>query len=190
MFCLKCGAVIDDKSDFCSECGERIDKVSCVENDQRNSQGETIVYASQISNENEHSQSVSAGTVNFRRVKVIIIIGVVLCMASICLVVFGYKSITDSSYEYAVDNYDYYKSQMTETSTMAKIYGGGGILGGAYSNLSSSWEDMLDEARERIVMGRIKAGVGFVGGIVVLVFGIILLFKNYKKIRMLKDMNK
>lgn len=104
----------------------------------------------------------------------------VMCIFAVILIVFGYKSITDSSYEYAVDNYEYYEEQMEDTNRMANIYGGTGILGGGYANISDSWEDMLEEARETILIGRVKAGVGFGLGSTLLIFAIFLFVKGKK----------
>lgn len=63
--------------------------------------------------------------------------------------------------KYAVNHYQYYEKQMKETKNMANLYGGSGILGGGYASLASSWKDMLEEAQTKIIVSRVKAGVGF-----------------------------
>ncbi len=60
------------------------------------------------------------------------------------------------------------------------------MLGGGYSNLASSWKSMLDEAKKEIMVGRIKIGIGFGGGIIFAILGIILAIKNYKVLMILR----
>lgn len=108
-------------------------------------------------------------------------IAVVMCIIAVILIIFGYNSITDSSYKYAVNHYEYYENQMKETKSMANLYGGSGILGGGYASLASSWKDMLEEAQTKIIVSRVKAGVGFGLGFVLLICAVFLFVKKKKR---------
>lgn len=111
------------------------------------------------------------------------ILGIVLCAVSVFLLYFGYQSMKDTEYADAIKNYDYYESQMEETSSMAKTYGNSGVFGGTYSKLASGWYDLLKDARKTIITVRIKIGIGFGGGIVCIILGIILIITGLKRIR-------
>lgn len=110
-----------------------------------------------------------------------LIMGIVLCILSVFLIRFGYQSITDSEYEEAVKSYDYYESQMEETSSMARNYGGSSVFGSTYSRLAAGWKNLLDDAGKMIVTTRIKTGIGFGGGILSIIFGIVLIVAGCKK---------
>ena len=110
-----------------------------------------------------------------------LIMGIVLCVLSVFLMRFGYKSITDSEYEDAVENYDYYESQMEETGSMARNYGDSSVFRSTYSRLAAGWKNLLDDAGRTIVTIRIKAGIGFGGGILCIIFGIALIVAGCKK---------
>ena len=164
MFCLKCGEVVPDDASFCPVCGTKIGEKEDVK--------KAIVYVEKMNegtptyeNKNSVTSKVSKRLKNKNWIRGI---AIVMCIIAVILIVFGYKSITNSSYEYAVDNYEYYEKQMKETKSMANIYGGSGILGGGYASIASSWEDMLEEAQTTIIVGRVKAGVGFGLGFILL----------------------
>lgn len=163
MFCLKCGAVIADGSKFCSECGCTTYVV--------NRSGAVAV------------EKQPSGNIKYSSQRKLFIIGVVMCICSVILFVFGYRSMTDAKYKHAIENVDYYESQMDETKSMASLYGGSGLLGGGYSELASSWESMLEDAKKEILIGRIKIGIGFVGGIIFLIVGMIFAIRNYGTFR-------
>lgn len=177
MFCLKCGEAMPDNVSFCPFCGTKIGENKDMK--------KAIVY---VEKENESSVETHAGVSSkvldkiknesWRRG-----IAIVMCVFALILIVFGYKAITDSSYEYAVDNCEYYEEQMEETKSMANIYGRTGLLGGGYANISSSWEDMLEDAQKTILIGRVKAGVGFGGGFALLLLAIFLFVKGKKGFR-------
>lgn len=176
MFCLKCGEVLPDDASFCPYCGTKIG-----ENDDAN---KAIVYVEKknedtptYENKNSVTSKVSKILNNENWIRGI---ATVMCIIAVILIVFGYKSITNSSYEYAVDNYEYYEKQMKETKSMANLYGGSGILGGGYASIASSWEDMLEEAQTTIIVGRVKAGVGFGLGFILLICAVFL-FVKWKK---------
>ncbi len=163
MVCLKCGAVIANGSKFCSECGCATDVV--------NESGAVAV------------QEQLSGNIEYSSQRKMFIIGIVMCICSVILFVFGYRSMTDTKYKHAIENVDYFESQMDETKSMASLYGGSGLLGGGYSELASSWESMLEDAKKEILIGRIKIGIGFVGGIIFLIVGMIFAIRNYGAFR-------
>ncbi len=172
MFCLKCGEAMPDNVSFCPFCGTKIAENKDME--------KAIVYVEKV---NESSAETRAETSSKMLDKMKNKrwgrgVAIVMCVLAVILIVFGYKSITDSSYKYAVDNYKYYEQQMKETKSMANIYGRTGILGRGYANISSSWEDMLEEAQKTILTGRVKAGVGFGLGFVLLLLAIFLFVKG------------
>lgn len=177
MFCLNCGEAISDHMSFCPFCGTKIGEKKDTE--------KAIVYVEKV--HDDDSETSSSGTANaskkVKNARWLRGIAAVMCMIAVGLIVFGYKSITDSSYKFAVDHCEYYEEQMKETRSMANIYGGTGILGGGYASLSSSWEDRLEEAQTKILVSRVKAGVGFGAGSILLLFAAFLFVKGQKKIR-------
>lgn len=173
MFCLKCGEVVPEDASFCPVCGTKIGE--------KEDEKKAIVYVEKMNADNsvyKNKGRVAPKVLKnenwFRGITV------VMCIIAIILIIFGYKSVTNSSYEYAVDNCEYYERQMKETKSMANIYGGSGILGGGYASLASSWEDMLEEAQTTIIVGRVKAGVSFGLGFILLA-GVVFLFLKRKK---------
>lgn len=190
MFCFKCGAAIDDNCKFCPECGESVVKESFTENSSEtlmDETGETVVYASQLNliDTQNINPNIMNKKMNPNRAKKILILGIVLCAISVIFLVFGIKSITNASYKLATEKYDYYKSQMDETRSMARIYGSSGLFGGTYSRLASGWKNLFDDAGKTITVTRVKAGIGFGGAIVCIIFGIILVVSNGKRIKTL-----
>lgn len=116
--------------------------------------------------------------------KIYLILGTVLFVCSVFLIRFGYISMKDTEYTDAVKDYDYYKSQMEETSSMAQDYGNSGVFGSTYSKLASGWYNLLKDAKKTIIQARIKIGIGFGGGVLCIVFGIVFVVascKNGKK---------
>ena len=99
MVCLKCGAVIANGSKFCSECGCATDVV--------NESGAVAV------------QEQLSGNIEYSSQRKMFIIGIVMCICSVILFVFGYRSMTDTKYKHAIENVDYFESQMDETKSMA-----------------------------------------------------------------------
>ena len=75
MVCLKCGAVIANGSKFCSECGCATDVV--------NESGAVAV------------QEQLSGNIEYSSQRKMFIIGIVMCICSVILFVFGYRSMTD-----------------------------------------------------------------------------------------------
>ncbi len=96
MVCLKCGAVIANGSKFCSECGCATDVV--------NESGAVAV------------QEQLSGNIEYSSQRKMFIIGIVMCICSVILFVFGYRSMTDTKYKHAIENVDYFESQMDETN--------------------------------------------------------------------------
>ena len=111
--------------------------------------------------------------------KIYLILGTVLFVCSVFLIRFGYISMKDTEYADAVKDYDYYKSQMEETSSMAETYGNSSVFGSTYSKLALGWYDLLKDAKKTIITTRIKAGIGFGGGVLCIVFGIILFIQFF-----------
>lgn len=177
MFCLKCGEVVLDDASFCPFCGTKIG-----ENEDAN---KAVVYVEKMNEDtpayDNKSSVTSKVSKRLKNENWIRGIAIVMCIIAVILIIFGYKSITNSSYEYAVDNYEYYEKQMKETKSMANLYGGSGILGGGYASIASSWEDMLEEAQTTIIVGRVKAGVGFGLGFILLVCAVFLFVKRKKE---------
>lgn len=174
MFCLKCGEIVQDNASFCPFCGTKIG-----ENEDEN---KAIVYVEKY-NADTHSgknNSIARLSKRLENKRWIRSIAIVMGIIAVVLIVFGYKSIANSSYKYAVDNYEYYEKQMNETESMANLYGRSGILGSGYAGIASSWEEMLDKAQKTIILGRVKAGVGFGLGIVLLICVAFLLVKREK----------
>lgn len=163
MFCSKCGAAIANGSKFCSECGCAMDVVN---------EFGTVAL-----------QKPPSGNIEYYLKRKRFIIGVVMCICSAILFVFGYRSITDVKYKRAIENVDYCESQMDEAKSKASLYGGAGLLGGGYSKLASSWESILEDAKKEILVGRIKIGIGFVGGIFFFILGMIFVIRNYRAFR-------
>lgn len=177
MFCLKCGEAMPDNVSFCPFCGTKIGENKDTE--------KAIVYVEKV-NEGSAETRAEMSPKMLDKMKSKSWgrgVAIVMCVLAVILIVFGYKSITDSSYKYAVDNYKYYEQQMKETKSMANIYGGTGILGRGYANISSSWEDMLEEAQKTILTGRVKAGIGFGLGFVLLLLAIFLFVKGKRGFR-------
>ena len=110
-----------------------------------------------------------------------LIVGILLFVFSVFLFCFGYKSMKDEEYADAVKNYDYYESQMEETSSMAQDYGNSSVFGGTYAKLASGWYDLLKDARKIIITVRIKMGIGFGGGVLCIVLGIVLVVAGWHR---------
>lgn len=172
MFCLKCGEAMPDSVSFCPFCGTKIGENKDME--------KAIVYVEKV-NEGSAETRVEMSSKMLDKMKNKSWgrgVAIVMCVLAVILIVFGYKSITNSSYKYAVDNCEYYKQQLNETKSMSNIYGGTGILGRGYANISSSWKDMLEDAQKTIFTGRVKAGVGFGLGFALLLLAIFLFVKG------------
>lgn len=176
MFCLKCGEVVPDDASFCTFCGSQIGESEDTE--------KANVYVEKVKEEDTFENDSNATSKVLKKLTSkywIRGIAVVMCIIAVILIIFGYDSITDSSYKYAVNHYEYYENQMKETKSMANLYGGSGILGGGYASLASSWKDMLEEAQTKIIVSRVKAGVGFGLGFVLLICAVFLFVKKKKR---------
>ena len=154
--CPQCKKSISDFAFKCPHCGLVLKESENINSKEENINNDSAKSYTQANNL----------THNNRRV------GIILISISVILIVIGIYLLNSHQYKYAVENLQYYKSQIQVNSAKTS-----GWLGDHYQYITDSWQYLKDKAQETIWITRISSIACFLFSIPFLIIG-------YKKFRL------
>ena len=173
MFCPKCGEAIEDSCIVCPKCQAQIkiekkyEKLEVVYYDSTKAIRffEKVKYNKRIG---EIQEKLTPIVNKYRKP---ILVGMI-ALAIICFSV-AIRTVTSEKYSRYTQSYSEYIANYKENSSIAKSYGGVGILGMGYQRVAEGWKDLADDIGSKIWGLRIRA-------IILIIIAAISTFFSYK----------